>query len=247
MDATTVVIVALSVAAGSVLKGVTGVGGPIIAVPVLAAVVGVERAVVVMSIPGLAMNLYLLWRFRRAAHETRDLPVLAVTGTVGVALGVWALASLDDRVLSALLAGAIILYLLVRLAKPTFEIPPTTSRVLSPVVGFGSGVMQGSTGISAPIVATYVHGFNLPRDGYVLAVSVLFAVFSMAQVAVIGSVGLYTPTLLAESLLACVPAVALLPVGDAIGRRLSAGSFNGIVLASLAALAGKLVFDVLQA
>lgn len=244
MSIEALLIVTAGVALGSLLKGITGVGGPIVAIPVMAAFLGVERAVVVMAIPGVAMNAWLIWGYRSQAHKTRDLPVLIATGAVGVALGTWALASLDDRILALFLALAILAYLGTRLANPEFELTPRVTRFASPVVGVGSGVMQGATGISAPLVATYVHGFNLPRDAYILAVSALFQVFSIAQCIAIALLGLYTPERLIESALATIPAVALLPLGDRIGKRLSITAFNQIVLWSLAALAAKLLYDV---
>lgn len=246
MNVDALVIVVAAVALGSLLKGITGVGGPIIAVPVIAAFLGVEPAVVIMAIPGVFMNGWMLWKYRAAAHRTRDLPVLVVTGAVGVAVGTWVLASVDDRALSLFLAVVMLTYLASRLVNPNFEFSRRATRVLSPMVGLGSGAMQGATGISAPLVATYVHGLNLPRDGYVLAVSVLFQVFSVAQVVAIAVAGLYTRPRLIESALACVPAVALIPLGDRIGRRLSARAFDAVVLVSLAALAAKLLYDVVR-
>lgn len=82
--------------------------------------------------------------------------------------------------------------------------------------------MQGSTGISAPVVATYVHGLDLPRAEYILSVSALFLVFAVAQVVLSATVGLYTGERLLQSGLAVLPALAMPPVGDRIGRRLSA-------------------------
>lgn len=237
-------VVTAGVALGSLLKGITGIGGPLIAIPVLAAFLGVERAVVVMAVPGVAMNAWQIWEYRRDVSKTRHLGVLTLTGMMGVALGTWALATLDERILSAGLAAAVIAYLITRWVNPTFQITDRAGRLLSPFVGFGSGAMQGSTGISAPVVATYVHGFNLSREGYVLAVSALFGIFSVAQVVGISVLGLYTPDRLIESALACIPAVALIPAGNRIGKRMSARAFNQLVLASLAGLAVKLLVDV---
>ena len=59
-----------AVAIGFFAKGVTGLGGPLLAIPVLAGFTGVEYAVVVIAIPTFLANC---WHFgsSRVPAETR--------------------------------------------------------------------------------------------------------------------------------------------------------------------------------
>lgn len=45
-------------------------------IPVIAGFFGVQRAVLIMVVPGLVTNAWLLWRYREHFRATRDLPVL---------------------------------------------------------------------------------------------------------------------------------------------------------------------------
>lgn len=51
----------------------------------MATFVGVEEDEVIMAFPGVVTNSWLMCHHRRLAGETRDLPALLVTGSVGVA------------------------------------------------------------------------------------------------------------------------------------------------------------------
>ncbi|MGH3342770.1 MAG: TSUP family transporter [Carbonactinosporaceae bacterium] len=232
-----------AVAVGSFAKGITGLGLPTVAIPVLAAFLGVEHAVVVMTIPGVVSNGWLLWRYRGEASGVRELPSLLLTGIVGVAIGTWLLIRVDARALSLCLAAVIAAYVVVVLTRPGFALPAWLTRLLSPVVGFASGALQGATGICGPLLATYLHGFRLRPQAYVFAVTTLFLVFAVTQVVAVVQVGLFTATRLGEGLLALVPMAVALPAGMAFSRRLDHRTFDLIVLVLLVGMGAKLLYD----
>jgi len=89
-------------------------------------------------------------------------------GTAGAVLGTILLESLDPDILSLSLAGMIGLYILVYFLHPSLHLTPATTRWTSPPVGAAAGVLQGATGISGPLISTYLHGFRLEKEVYVL-------------------------------------------------------------------------------
>lgn len=242
-DGIAVIVAAMLV--GSVMKGLIGVGLPLIAIPVLAGFLGVERAVVIMAVPTLVTNSWMLWEHRSYAGQTRNLTALVLGGIPGVALGVWGLTFLDDRVLALVLAGLIVVYLLVSFARPQLAIPAAISRVASGPVGLVAGVLHGATGISGPLVATYAHGLRLEPRAFVLTVTVQFQVYAAAQVLGLFLAGLYDRGRLLESLLALLPVVVGMPIGMRLSYRLPRRVFERLVMLALALMAGKLVWDAL--
>ena len=65
------VVIVAAIAIGAFVKGATGGGLPQIAIPVMAAFIGVERSVVIMAIPGVVANGWLVWSHRAEAPQTR--------------------------------------------------------------------------------------------------------------------------------------------------------------------------------
>lgn len=239
---TDLLVIVAALALGSFVKGVTGTGLPQVAVPVMAAFLGVERAVIIMSIPGVVSNVWLVVAHRAARRATRDLPTLLATGVLGAVIGTVLLTTVDGRFLSLVLAAIILVYVALRVFSPDLELSGSVTRWTSPPVGFAAGALQGATGVSGPLLSTYLHAFALTPPAYVLSLSVLFLVFSVTQVATLAGVGAYTADLLAESLLALVPVALFLPLGSHVARRLSARAFSSVVLVGLVAAATVLVW-----
>jgi hypothetical protein len=243
IDTVDLVVIVAAIAVGAFIKGATGGGLPQIAIPVMAVFLGVEHAVVVMAIPGVVANGWLVWSHRAEARHTRDLPAMLAAGVVGAVVGTMLLESLDGRILSGVLAAVIVGYIVIALVHPGFTIPARVTRFASPPVGLAAGGLQGATGISGPLLTTYLHGFGLPPRAYVFALSTLFFVFSSVQAITLAGVGLYTPTRVLESLLALVPILVALPLGSRAARRLSRETFQRVILVLLAASVVSLLHD----
>ena len=64
-------IMFVALALGGLFKGMTGLGLPLITIPVMATFLGVERAVLIMLIPSSSLNAYQVWMHR---SEWANLP-----------------------------------------------------------------------------------------------------------------------------------------------------------------------------
>ncbi len=246
MNPQTVLIIVAAMGVGSFVKGATGQGLPQIAIPVMASFMGVEAAVVIMAIPGIISNSWLLWNHRRHYRHTRDLPALLLTGTAGAVMGTVLLQTLDEDALSLVMAAVIGIYAIIFFTHPDLRLPSRLTRLTSPPVGLAAGVLQGATGVSGPVISTYLHGYRLRKEAYVLSITTVFQVYAMVQTVTLAAVGLYTGSLLVLSLLALIPIMALLPLGARFTDRLSRRAFDRLVLALLLVSAVKLVYDGLR-
>jgi uncharacterized protein len=242
-DLSALSIILIAMVVGAFIKGATGQGLPQIAIPVMASFLGVEHAVVVMAIPGVVANAWLLWSYRSRVRATRDLPAMIVTGTVGSVAGTTLLTTLDDRILSLALASVIGLYVVVFLANPNFSLRRSVTYYISPPVGLAAGLLQGSTGVSGPLLSTYLHAFRLDKETYILSITTLFMVFSVVQTVALAVLGLYSAGRLGESLLALVPIMIMLGIGTRLTQKLSRRGFDLTILALLIASGAKLVYS----
>ena len=93
MTTESLIIIFLALAAGSLVKGISGLGLPLTAIPVMASFMDVDRAVAIMVIPGVLINIWLLWTYRASAVQIPKLPLVCVTGVLGVIAGALILSS----------------------------------------------------------------------------------------------------------------------------------------------------------
>ena len=103
-------IALLAILAGSMIKSISGMGLPLIAIPVITFVADVETAVAVIAIPNLLINTTMAWRARDTRDQTRDLPMLGATGLVGGVIGTFALVSWDEEPLIIVLVVVVAIY-----------------------------------------------------------------------------------------------------------------------------------------
>ena len=230
---------------GAFVKSVTGMGYPLLAVPIIALALGIEDAVVIVSGPNAVANAALCWQARDGRAGTRDLPVLVVTGFLGAFLGTFLFVTLPEDPLLVLLALTVVVFVVNFLRSPELRLDPATTHRWSPVVGSIAGVMQGALGVSGPVVGAWMHGYRLTSQAYVFSVTMIFGVAGSVQLVLLALTGRYTGDRLTVSALTLVPVAAVLPIGMRWRRRLGGRGFDLAVLGVLLTSGAALVVRVL--
>ena len=233
----------LAIALGSIFKGITGVGLPILAVPMIASFTSVADAVVLMVLPGLAANFLVIFTHRKwqllAEHK-----VFLVTGFIGGFFGTWLLSIMDDRALKLLLTIWLGVYLVQYFSRRSgshiFNIPGW----LAGVFGISAGTIQGAMGISASIVGPYYHASGLARETYAFATAFTFLLFGFAQAGAMSRVDLFTTDRLAVGLIAIIPTLVFTQVGLRISSKISEKTFNRVLIVLFVLMEIKLVADI---
>jgi uncharacterized membrane protein YfcA len=241
--ATDLAWILIALASGGFSKGLTGLGLPLIAVPVLAGVFGVERAVLIMIIPSMLLNQYVAWTHRDTRHELPEMGHILLGAIPGVVIGAGVLQRASSTFLSTSLAIWIIVYVLLRLVHPHFRIALPARRRWSTLVGTAAGALQAATGISAPIVAAYMDAIGLQPRAYVFAVSVCFGALATVHFLLVAISGAYTRELLVQSSVAIVPALACIPLGIRARQFVSRDWFDWIIRLTLATMAGRMLYE----
>ena len=230
---------------GTFVKAVTGMGYPVIAIPLITLVLGIEDAVVIVAAPNLAANALLCWGARAGRDEARDLPALLGWGALGALVGTFALVRVPEDPLLLVLAATVAMFVVTFLRSPELRFSAATTRRFSPVVGGVAGLMQGAVGVSGPVVASWLHGYRLRATTYVFSITAIFGASGAAQLALLVASGQYTTERALVSLAAFVPVLAMIPVGTRLRDRLDGPAFEHAVLAVIAGSGIALVVQVL--
>ncbi|MHA6689417.1 sulfite exporter TauE/SafE family protein [Devosia sp. A449] len=246
MEFQSAIIMLVALGLGAVVKGATGMGLPLIALPVLASFFGLQHAVGLLVIPLIVTNGWQIWRFRAEASSPRlgFMPWFLICGAIGVGLGTWALIALPERALVLTLGIILLLYVALRLLTPHFSLSDAAARRWGPLAGTGGGILQGATGISSPIGVTFIHAMALGREAHVFTVSAMFLVFSVVQLPALWATGVMRPEWLVQGLLAMIPILLFMPLGQWISGRLSRQAFDRMILIFLGAIGVKMLLGV---
>jgi uncharacterized protein len=238
-----IAIIVLCLVAGGVMKGATGAGAPILAVPAISAIVDVRFAIVVMVATGIVTNIWQAWAYRDRLRTLPFLKPFLLAAGGGMVLGTLGLAFLPVEVLTLTLCAALVAYIGLRLARPSWQLSMEAGGRLALPAGLAAGVLQGASGLSGPAALTYLSALRLGREGFAGTISLLFLVLGIIQLPSLLALGIVDAPGLAISFAAVLPVALGMVVGNRFGRNISPEVFNNVVLVLLGLLTVKLVYD----
>lgn len=242
LDLYSISIICFGLALGAFVKGLTGMGLPLVAVPFMASFLGAEHAIVVMQIPGLVSNVWLVWSHRREAREIPvryDLILPAVATTV---FGVWFLDNANDKATLLLLAGAVAVFLALLLLKPSFRLDGVIGRIVTPIASLAGGFAQGAAGVSGPLFSTLILSFRLKKEAYIFYNGLVFGLFNAIQICAMAILGMWTWHRFAEGCLALIPLFVFQYIGMRLTGSVSVRMFNRVVIGIIVVMECKLVW-----
>lgn len=234
LDAAQLGWVALVIFAAFVVRGMSGFGAGLIAVPLLAFAIPLQLAVPLCSLLVFVLFLVMIFRDRREVLWP-ELKLLLPPTLVGALAGLWLFTRLDNRVLVLMLGGFLVLYALYMLAGSLLGLPQLrcTQRWALPAGFFGSFFDTLFGGGGGTLVVIYINARGIGRTGFRATVAALWFFEMIARIAGYAWAGFYElRTLwLAAALLPLMWAGTL--VGERLGNRVAAATFSRILAVML--------------
>lgn len=249
MSTVDLLVVGVAVGLGALVKSVTGMGLPLIALPIISLFVSPETGIAVLAIPAIVQNAGIISTNWHSRNETRGLLSFCLAGGVGVVIGTLSLGAVPEQVTLIALNATIITWLYQRFRNPDHEVSRDKEQVYSPIAGLIAGVFQGGSGVSGPVVAAWHQALRLPRDAFVFSIATAFGLIGIVQTVTLGVKGHLEGRLLV-SLLISVVVLGTVPFGPPLRRRLSGASFDRavlvLVIASCLSLTGDIIVSFLR-
>lgn len=230
-----------AIAFGSLLKGITGLGLPVVALPVLSYFLGLPHAIGVLAIPILITNLHQTVQTRTAWREVRFLWPGLPGGIVGLLVGVWFLTIMSPERLSLGIGIMLMIYISLKVFSPSFAFSQQAAYRLSPLAGFLGGFAQGATGLCAAVIVPFIQSINISRTAIIFTISTVFLIFSMVQLSALAYAGLLELHYIFEGFLAMLPVVIFMPFGNWLGKKISRAVFDRVFLVILGVIAIGLI------
>jgi uncharacterized protein len=187
----TYVLISASLLVAAFIKGATGLGFPLIATPALALLLDIRTAVTVLILPNLFMDTAQVIRDGFPYDIFRRFSGLIVPTIIGVFLGTMLLVKMPLWILNLCLGVIIMGFVLSNLFKFNFTISPQGEKILSPIVGFTSGVLNGMTNAAGPALAIYLYSLRLDKRVFVKSIATIFITTKLTQLVAISTWNLF--------------------------------------------------------
>jgi len=213
-----------------------GLGLPTVAIGLLGLVMAPAEAASLLVIPALITNLWQLATGPRFGVLLRRLWPLLAGICLGTWIGAWLFVGLATTGARVALGVALALYAVLGLARIELHVPVRLEPVLSPLLGALTGLVTAATGVFVVPAVPYLQALDLAKADLVQALGLSFTVSSLALGAALAVDGTLQAGAAGASLLALLPALVGMALGQWVGARVRPALFRFCFLLGLLAL-----------
>lgn len=217
---------AAALVAGGTVKGVVGIGLPLVALPVMANFIAIPKAMALLLFPSFATSVWQSVHGGLLGASLRRFWPLLAGIAAGTVASVRLLASFDARVLYLILGVLVATFGSLLHRRLVLAVPPGAEPWLAPLVGFGAGVVGGLSMLFGTVYAIYLAGLKLGKEAMVAAISLANVWATVVLAAALARFELIGGADLAASVLALVPSFAGVLAGTWLRRRINEELFR---------------------
>lgn len=226
LTAGNIIALSLIIFIASVVRGFTGFGLALVAVPLIQFIIPVSDTAVFIAMINMIFSV-LYYRRSREIVKGQPLGRMALWTGIGVGAGTLVLKYINPAYIQ-LVWGVLIILIVIALARGVnFRISSDASAMT--LSGLFGGLLSGATGITGPPVAIILSALKTPREKFnaIISVFILFAVsYALVFYLISGLINRETALLA----LCSVPALlAGLRTGDILVSKISQKTFTNII------------------
>jgi len=226
--------------AAGLVKGVTGMGLPTVAMGILGVLTSPLTAASLLIAPSSVTNLWQLFTGPSFVPLLRRFWPMMTAVVAGTMIGSAWLASGDTSLTTKGLGATLVLYAAYALFGRPLRVPAAMEPWLSPVIGAATGLVTGSTGVFVIPAVPYLQALGLAKDDLVQALGLSFTVSTIALAASLGLRNAFDGGNLALSVFAILPALAGMWTGQVLRDRIAPATFRRWFLVCLLLLGAEM-------
>lgn len=220
-------LVALTFVAAGWVKGMVGMGLPTTAMALLSLMLPPVEAAALLVVPSLVTNLWQLLAGPAFGALLRRFGTMMIAICVGTALGIGLLSASHHSQWPTIALGLVLaVYALFGLAAPKVLVPLRWQPWLSPLAGLVTGMFAGATGVLVFPVVPYLGVLGLDKEELIQALGLSFTISTIALGAALALSGSYPSGVALTSLLAVLPALLGMFIGQRVRHRLDPAAFR---------------------
>lgn len=218
--------------AGSV-KGVIGLGLPIVVLACLSTTLGLKEAMGLIIVPGIVANIWQALAGGAFLPIVRRLWTLLLASIAGIWAGTQILTVADSVILTGILGTLLFVYSAISLMRPRIPPPGKREWIFSPLMGAAGGLTFGMTGSYMVPGVLYIEALDMPRDQFVQALGIVFCLIMIVLGLFMSRYQILPPETALMSAGAIVPTSLGVILGQRLRRRLTDRVFRKVFFVAL--------------
>lgn len=229
-------VIAATFFSAGLVKGVTGMGLPTVAMGILGGLLSPLAAASLLIVPSLLTNVWQLMAGMNVMPILRRLWTMMAGGLVGTVATASMLTGEGTGWSTLALGAALTIYAIYTLQAKPYRVQPAHERWLSPLVGILTGLITGATGVFVIPAVPYLQSLGFEKDDLVQALGLSFTVSTIALTIGLISHGAFQVGEAELSALAVLPALLGMVAGQRLRKAFNPATFKRCFLVMLVLL-----------
>lgn len=224
---------AIAMTAGGTVKGVVGIGLPLVSLPVMAIFIPIPKAIALLLLPSFATSVWQTFHGGLFAPSVKRFWPLLLGMAIGTPISVRMLATFDVTVLYLILGTIVAMFTVLLHRSIVLAVSQRAEPWAAPVVGAASGLVGGLSMLFGPVYAMYLAGLKLGKERLVAVIALCNVWATIVLAASMARFNLFGGTDFLASLLALIPSFAGLALGQWLRRHINEDRFRKTLAAVL--------------
>jgi uncharacterized protein len=229
------------------VKGILGIGVPVVSVSLLSLVVTVPTAVSLLPIPILLANIWQSLHSGWFVSTLKRFGALIAALVVGTFVGAQLLVEIDQRILVGIVGVAVLTFAVSAHFPRHLHLSRRAERWLGVPIGFFGGLLGGMTTFFGPPVIMFLFALNLDKDAFVGTISTIYLCAAVPLAISLGLVGFMGTQEYVWSTIAAGPLLVGVLIGQWLRTRVSQSAFRRGLLLLLLVVGVRLIYRAITA
>lgn len=240
-------IIASAFLAGGMIKGILGIGLPLVTVPVIATFTDPLYAISLMFVPAVTSNILQARQAGLSKAIVRKYWMVCVGVIVGTALGTEVLTESDTATAQLFLSVVVVLFCISQLMSTLPAMSERWRKYVTPVLGSVSGFAGGISGFFGLVLVPFLLSLRLDKESFVATIALLYLSGVSALYLSLGLKGELHFDLVTASALCALPTLLGVSLGARLRRRIEEQLFRRVLIIALLVIALNLLRQAIWA
>ena len=229
-----IAIMSTALVVGGVVKGVVGLGLPIVTMAILLNFMPPLVVLGLLVAPILVTNLWQALRAGNLLEPLRRFWPMIVMALIFLFIGAQLIVAMDTQVLFAVLGVCVVVFSGTSLFRPNVPpLKPETEKWAGPLAGAMGGLLGGISTIWGPPMMMYFVMLKLPKDTFVRTVGLAWFSLAVPLTFAYWRNGIFAGDVITLSFAACVPGMIGIRIGEKIRNKIDQETFRKVMLVIL--------------
>ncbi|MCA8251846.1 sulfite exporter TauE/SafE family protein [Burkholderia sp. AU31624] len=234
--------IAIALLLGGMAKGITGIGVPLIAMPILSQFLPIRHAVLLLSMPIILGNIPQALEGGQLLATARKIAAPIAGTVIGNIVGVAILLSLNPGHAQAASGALLIVAAALMLAAPKLNLPEAWRKPVGFALGFGAALMESIASVPGPLLATYLISSGATGRVFTKQIAIILVVSIVTLITTFSGAAHASGADLAISAAASLPAIAGMWLVRPLRDKMSPKRFRMVVLLFVLVAASQMIW-----